>query len=479
MEQRKNLIAGEWLNSAGASENINPSDTDDMVGTYARGDVDDIAAAVHAAQIAFQSWSSASPQVRADILDAAGTEILSRVDDLGVLLAREEGKPLAEAKGEVIRAGQIFKYFAGEAVRAGGEWFNSTRPKVLVDVRREPVGIIGIISPWNFPIAIPAWKIAPALAFGNCVIFKPAELAPGCSWEVADILVRVGIPSGVFNLVMGKGSVVGQAIIDHPGIHAVSFTGSVETGKQVLNALSKRRAKVQLEMGGKNPLIVLKDADLDVAVECAVNGAYFSSGQRCTASSRLLVEEGVHDSFVHKLTERMKSLKVGHALAADTIIGPVVDQNQLDQDLYYIEEGKDEGAELVHGGQTVECSTTGYYLEPALFIGTTNDMRINREEVFGPVACVIKVKDFEESIAVANDTEYGLSAGICTASLKYAEAFKNNIQAGMCMVNLPTAGVDYHVPFGGYKGSSLGSREQGAYAREFYTKTKTSYTFPN
>jgi aldehyde dehydrogenase (NAD+) len=335
-----------------------------------------------------------------------------------------------------------------------------------------------MITPWNFPIAIPAWKIAPALAYGNCVVIKPADLVPGCAWAIADILQRAGIPAGVFNLVMGRGSVVGQRILSHKGVDAITFTGSVGTGRKVAEAAiaSEPMKKVQLEMGGKNPMVVLDDADLAVAVEACVNGAFFSTGQRCTASSRLIVTEGIHDRFVAAMTERLQGLVVDDALKAGTQIGPVVDQSQLDQDLKYIQIAKDEGGKLVFGGEVLKRDTPGFYLQPALFTETTNAMRISREEVFGPVANIVRVKDYDEALAVANDTAFGLSSGICTTSLKHATHFRRNAEAGMVMVNLPTAGVDFHVPFGGRKGSSYGSREQGTYAREFFTTVKTAYT---
>ncbi|HEX7248911.1 MAG TPA: aldehyde dehydrogenase family protein, partial [Burkholderiales bacterium] len=360
-------------------------------------------------------------------------------------------------------------------VRQGGEVLPSVRPGIKVEITREPLGVVGIITPWNFPIAIPAWKIAPALAYGNCVVFKPADLVPGCAWALADILARAGVPAGVFNLVMGRGSVVGEILSTDPGVDAVSFTGSVATGKRVAANCAARLAKVQLEMGGKNPQVVLDDADLDTAVNVSLQSAFYSTGQRCTASSRLIVTEGIHDRFVQGLVSKLKSLKVDDALKDGTDIGPVVDQSQLDQDLKYIEIGKKEGGKLAQGGTRLKRATDGFYLEPALFTETTPQMTINREEIFGPVASVIRVKDYEEALAVANDTAFGLSSGIATTSLKHAEHFKRNSAAGMVMVNLPTAGVDYHVPFGGRKGSSYGPREQGRYAVEFYTTVKTSY----
>jgi aldehyde dehydrogenase (NAD+) len=332
-----------------------------------------------------------------------------------------------------------------------------------------------LITPWNFPIAIPAWKIAPALAYGNCIVFKPAELVPGSAWALADILHRAGLPAGVFNLVMGRGSVVGDIMVRHRDVSAISFTGSVGTGRKIAVLAAERLAKVQVEMGGKNPLVVLDDADLSVAVNCAVQGAYFSTGQRCTASSRFIVTSGIHDRFVQGVKERLAALKVDNALLKGTDIGPVVDLSQLEKDLRYIEIGKSDGAELVFGGEILSRSTRGHFLSPALFTGATADMQISREEIFGPVASVQRVANYEEALAVANETEFGLSGGVVTTSLKHASHFKRHAQVGMVMVNAPTAGVDYHVPFGGRKGSSLGSREQGRYAAEFYTTVKTTY----
>jgi aldehyde dehydrogenase (NAD+) len=470
-----NFIAGEWVPGASTRPNINPSDTGDVIGDYAQADAGQVDAAIAAAAAAAPGWAATTPQQRFDILDAAGSELLARREEIGRLLSREEGKTLPEGIGETHRAAMIFKFFAGEALRTGGEAVASVRPGVGVEVLRQPLGVVGLIAPWNFPIAIPAWKIAPALAFGNTVVFKPAELVPGCSWTLAEILSRTALPRGVFNLVMGPGSRVGQTIADSPAVKAVSFTGSVAVGRRLIAACAQRQARVQAEMGGKNPLIVLDDADLAVAVNAAVQGAYFSTGQRCTASSRLIVTAGIHDAFVEAVATKLKALKVDNALLAGTDIGPVVDDRQLAQNLRYVEIARQEGGELVFGGDVVERATPGFYQRPALFTATTNAMTISREEVFGPVASVIKVRDYDEALAVANDTEFGLSAGICTRSLKAATHFKLHAQAGMVMVNLPTAGVDYHVPFGGTKGSSYGPREQGSYAREFYTTVKTAY----
>ncbi|SEB68070.1 aldehyde dehydrogenase family protein [Nitratireductor aquibiodomus] len=474
----KNYIAGEWIEGDSQVENINPSDTRDVVGLAARSGGADLDRAIDAAHDAAPGWARSTPQQRYDILDAVGNEIIARKDELGRLLSREEGKTLAEGIGEVVRAGQVFKFFAGEAVRLPGERLDSIRPGVEVDMRREPMGVIGMITPWNFPIAIPAWKIAPALAYGNAVVLKPAELVPGSAWALAEILSRSGLPEGVFNMVAGRGSELGPRMIENPKVRAISFTGSVPTGRGIAAACGEHLKKVQLEMGGKNPLVVLDDADLDVAVGAALNGAFFSTGQRCTASSRLVVSKGIHDRFVSALTEKLKTLVVGDALDPKTQMGPVVDEKQLEQDLSYVEIAGQEGGKLAIGGERLTLEKPGFYMAPALFTETSNDMRINREEVFGPVASVIRVKDYEEALHVANDTSFGLSSGICTTSLKYASDFKQKSEAGMVMVNLPTAGVDYNVPFGGTKGSSFGSREQGRYAVEFYTTVKTAYTQP-
>ncbi|CAM4250449.1 Aldehyde dehydrogenase family protein [Comamonas aquatilis] len=480
MSRFDNLIAGQWTAGKSYAPNLNPSDLSDVIGEYAQGDASDVEAAVAAATAAFPAWSTSGIQARSDVLDKIGSEILARKEELGDLLAREEGKTRAEGIGEVARAGQIFKFFAGECLRLAGESLPSVRPGIGVEITREPIGVVGLITPWNFPIAIPAWKIAPALAFGNCVVLKPADMVPGSAWALADIIQRSGIPVGVFNLVMGRGRVIGEALVQHPGIAAISFTGSVGVGRGIAAACVASGKKVQLEMGGKNPQVVLDDADLAQAVELSAQSCFYSTGQRCTASSRLIVTDKIYPAFVEALQARMAKIKVGDARAAGTDIGPVVSQAQLEQDLSYVEIAKAEGAVLASGGGRVACHTgsgkQGFFMQPALLVDTEAGMRINREEVFGPVASVIRVSGYEEALAVANDTEFGLSAGIATTSLKYATHFKRHSQAGMVMVNLPTAGVDYHVPFGGRKGSSYGPREQGRYAQEFYTTVKTAYT---
>ncbi len=477
MKHFKNFIGGRWVEGVETLTSVNPSDTDDLIGTYALVSAAQMDDAVAAATNAFASWSRTSIQVRHDVLKHVGDTLAARSHELGILLAREEGKTLPEGVNEVLRASQIFLFFAGECLRIAGDKVDSVRAGVEIDVTREAIGVVGVITPWNIPLAIPAWKIAPALAFGNCVVFKPAGLVPACAHALAEILSTSGLPSGAFNLVMGRGNVVGNALTGHPDVAAITFTGSVATGRQIAAACvaAPRMKKVQLELGGKSPLLVLDDADLDVAVECAVNGAFYSTGQRCTASSRLIVTDGIHERFVAAMKARMQALVVDDALKSGTQIGPVVDHAQLDQDLSYIAIGLAENAKLVEGGERLQRAKSGFYLSPALFTDVSNEMRIAREEIFGPIAVTIRARNYDEALELANDTEFGLSSGICTTSLKHATHFRRNSEAGMVMVNLPTAGADYHVPFGGRKASSYGPREQGRSAQEFYTVVKTSY----
>lgn len=473
-----NFIDGQWIRSDDINRNINPSDTNDVIGEYARASASQADQAVQAARNAFPRWSHTTPAARHDILARAGTEIFARREELGRLLSREEGKTLPEGIGEVTRAAQVFTFMAGEALRIGGERLSGLQEGSDAEVTREPLGVVGIISPWNFPIAIPAWKIAAALAYGNCIVFKPAELVPGCAWALVSILERAGLPPGVLNLVMGSGRTIGALLTTHRDVDAISFTGSVPTGRGIAAACvsGETMKRMQLEMGGKNPLVVLDDASLDVAVECAINGGFYSTGQRCTSSSRLIVTDAIYDQFIAAVMRRLDTLQVGHALESSTDIGPVVDERQLETDLSYIDVGRNEGATLRWGGDTLSRKTPGYFLQPALFTDVRPDMRIAREEIFGPVVAVLRVKGYDEALAVANDTEFGLSAGICTTSLKYATDFKRNAQAGIVKVNQSTSGLDYHLPFGGRKGSSYGPREQGHYAAEFYAIVKTAYS---
>ncbi len=473
-----NFVAGAWRRSAKVIENRNPSDTADLIGHYAQaepGDLDDALAAAEAAQ---RVWAERGPQPRHDVLMAIGQALMDRSAEIGRLLSREEGKPLAEGVGEVYRAGQFFTWFAAEALRQPGDWVESVRPGVEIDVRREPVGTVAIVSPWNFPVATPAWKIAPALAFGNAVIWKPANLTPASAVALTEIIAAQDLPKGLFNLVMGAGSSIGQRLVESPMVDAISFTGSVDVGRGVAAAAVANMTKVQLEMGSKNPLVVMDDADLDLAVSVAVNAAFGGTGQKCTAASRLIVHAAVHDAFVEKLVAATKALVVGHALDEGTQIGPVVSEAQLKADLDYIAAGLAEGAELLCGGERLERATQGYFMAPAVFAGTTAAMRVNREEMFAPVTCVQKVASYDEALGVANGTPFGLTAGIMTRSLARAAHFKRHSKSGCVMVNLPTAGTDYHVPFGGRGASSFGPREQGRYAVEFYTAVKTSYVAP-
>lgn len=472
MEMKRNLIGGTWRAGETARENRNPARPAEVIGLYAVATAQDVDDAVAAARAAQPGWSAQTPQARADVLDRAATLILDRRAAIGEMLAREEGKTLAEAVGEATRAGHLFRFYAGEALRLAGQVLDGLRPGTDVTVTREPLGVVGLITPWNFPIAIPAWKTAPALAAGNAVVLKPADLTPGCAHLLAGILVEAGVPKGVFNLVMGSGSVLGQALVEHPDVAAISFTGSERVGRALAVDCARHLKKVQLEMGGKNPLVVLDDADLPVAVDCALNGAFYSTGQRCTASSRLIVTAGIHDAFVTALEAARGALIVGDPLDTATQIGPVVSAAQLAANLDYVTLAAQEGCTVL-GGQrgTVE----GHFQAPALFLNATNAMRSAREEIFGPCASVIRVADFDEALAVANDTPFGLSSGICTTALKHASAFRRHSKAGMVMVNLPTAGVDYTVPFGGRKASSLGGREQGSLAMDFYTVVKTTY----
>ena len=448
------LIDGERVDVARPGERLNPSDTNDRVAHTPDAGQAEVDAAVAAAKAAFPAWSEASPEVRSDVLDRAGTLVMERRETLGRLLSREDG----------------------EALRLHGQNLPSVRPGVEVQTYRQAVGVYGLITPWNFPIAIPAWKAAPALAFGNTVVMKPAGLTPATASALADILVEAGVPRGVFNLVIGRGG-VGQSIVDHPDVDAISFTGSQGVGAGVALGAIKRQARVQLEMGGKNPLIVLDDADLDRAVMVALDGSYFATGQRCTASSRLIVTDAIHDRFVAALAEKVSALRVGAALDANTQVGPAVSEDQMETSYKYIDIAREGGGRVVAGGDRLTLATPGWYVQPTLIADTDPSMRINSEEIFGPVASTIRVRDYEEALSVANSTEFGLAAGIVTTSLKHARDFQRRARAGMTMVNLPTAGVDYHVPFGGTKKSSYGAREQGFAAVEFFTQTKTSYSW--
>ncbi len=475
MSAHLNLIAGQWTDGIDTIDNINPSDTSDVIGQFAqasRAQLDDTLAAAHVAQ---REWAAYGPERKQAVLMNIGNELMARAEELGALLAREEGKPLAEGKGEVYRAGQFFTYYAAECLRQIGENADSVRPNIEIDVRREPVGVVAVISPWNFPTATASWKIAPALCYGNAVVWKPANITPASAHALTKIIAKQDIPKGLFSLVMGSGGTIGQALVESKAVNAISFTGSVDVGRGIATAAVQNFTKIQMEMGSKNALAVMDDGDLDIAVSVALGGAFGGTGQKCTASSRLVVHEAVHDAFVEKLIAGAQAMVVGHALEAGTQIGPVVSQGQLSENLDYVKLGASEGAELACGGVQVERATQGYYMTPGVFVNTTNDMRINREEMFAPLTCVIKVGSYDEALSVVNDTEFGLTCGIVTRSLARATHFRRNAQTGVVTVNLPTAGTDYHVPFGGRGISSYGPREQGKAAAEFYTTVKTAY----
>ena len=476
-ELHRNLIAGEWLEGVKAVENRNPSDITDIVGLYAQAGAGQLEDAVAAARAALPGWRAVGLEARQAILETVGRELMARAEELGTLLSREEGKPLAEGRGEVYRAGQFFTYFAAEVLRQLGENADSVRPGIEIDVRREPMGVVAVISPWNFPTATASWKIAPALAYGNSVIWKPANETPASAWALAEILSRAGLPDGVFQLLMGPGSEIGNGLAAHPGVDAITFTGSLAVGRRVAMAASANLSKYQLELGSKNALLVMDDADLDLAVTAALAGGYSSTGQKCTASSRLLVHDRVHDRFADKLATALSSLRVGHALDKETQMGPVVSEAQLTSNLEWVERARQAGAVVATGGERLQLAHDGYYMTPALLTETANDMALNREEMFAPIAAIQRIGSYEEGLAIANDTEYGLVAGICTRSLAMATDFRRRVETGCVTVNLPTAGTDYHVPFGGRKNSSSGPREQGRSAAEFYTQVKTAYIF--
>lgn len=474
VKQNSSFIAGEWVSGDSEIENRNPSDISDLIGTYGQANASQLETALDAARSAQVIWRDTGIEKRYNALTAIGQEMMARSAELGELLSREEGKPRAEGAGEVYRAGQFFTYYAAETLRQIGDTADSVRDNIEIDIRREPVGVIGVISPWNFPIATASWKIAPALAFGNAVIWKPANLTPASAVAFAEIIERQDLPKGLFNLVLGSGSLVGQHLVESGQVDAISFTGSVPVGRTIA-AAAQNFTKVQLEMGSKNALAIMDDCNLELAVSCALNGGFGGSGQKCTASSRLVVHEHIHDAFVEKLVAGAKAMKVGHALEDGTQIGPVVSSDQLESNLDYIEVGKSEGASLVCGGERLERATDGHYMAPAVFCNTNNSMRINREEMFAPIVSVIKVGSYEEALHSVNDTKFGLTSGIMTRSLSRATHFRRHARTGCVMVNLATAGTDYHVPFGGRGDSSYGPREQGAYAKEFYTTVKTAY----
>ena len=478
-ETFRNFIGGQWVGArSGATfENRNPADTDELIGLFAKSDRDDTREAIVSAAAAQPAWATMPAPKRGEVLYRAANLLEARADQVAREMTREEGKTLPEARGEVGRAINILRYFGGEGARLGGQHAPSERDRVFIQTRRRPLGVVGLITPWNFPIAIPAWKTAPALIAGNAVVLKPSDLAPLCALRMVEALDEAGVTKGAINLVTGPGSKVGAEIVENTAVRAISFTGSEATGGGIAIEAAKRRARVQLEMGGKNPTIVLADAQVPDAVNVVVNAAFFSTGQRCTATSRVIVEEPIVERFTAALVERTRALKVGNGLEAGIEIGPSIDDKQLATVLDYVGVGQTEGARVACGGARLSdgAHSRGYFSSPAVLTDVAPSMRVAQEEIFGPVLAVLPARSLDHAVEVANGIRYGLSAAICTTSLTSAYEFINRIEAGLVMVNLPSAGVEYHVPFGGSKQSSLGMREQGPVAVDFYSEIQTAY----
>jgi acyl-CoA reductase-like NAD-dependent aldehyde dehydrogenase len=478
-ETFKNFIGGQWIGALSGEtfQNLNPADTRDVVGLFARSGQEDTKRAIEAAREAQPKWAAVPAPKRGEILFKAAQLLEARAEAVAKDMTREEGKTLPEAKGEVGRAINILRYFGGEGARLCGEAIPSERPRVFIHTIKKPVGVVGLICPWNFPIAIPTWKLAPALIAGNAVVLKPSDLSPLCSLRVVEILDEAGLTKGALNLVTGPGSKVGAELVSNPGVDAISFTGGENTGANIAVECAKLRRRVQLEMGGKNPTIVLKDADVAEAVEIVTNAAFFSTGQKCTATSRIIVEEPILKSFTDALIERVKKMKVGNGMEAGIDMGPSVDESQLKTVLDYVDIAKKEGAKVALGGQrlTEGSFAHGFFSSPAVVTDVRPEMRVAQEEIFGPVAAILPARDIDDAVKIANGIRFGLSASICTRSLTAAFEFVNRIEAGLVMVNLPSAGVEYQVPFGGTKQSSMGMREQGSVAVDFYTEVKTVY----
>jgi alpha-ketoglutaric semialdehyde dehydrogenase len=471
-----NYIDGAWVEGP-AFENRNPANTDEVVGLFSSGSPADVAAAAGSAQAALNGWAAMNVPARGALLYKVADILDRKFELISAEMTREEGKTLPEAKGEVRRAINIFRYFAAEGARLAGVLAPSERDRVHMFAVRKPVGVVGLITPWNFPSAIPAWKIAPALICGNTVVVKPASAAPLSAWRIVEACHEAGVPKGVINFVAGRGGALGSALVNAAPVKAISFTGSCQVGNWLHAEASKRRLRIQLEMGGKNPTIVLADAEFASAVENTVNGAFFSTGQKCTATSRAIVEESIYDRFVEAVVERTKKLKVGNGMEAGIDIGPCVDQGQLDTVLHYVEAGRKEAGEPLCGGRRLTGGThgKGYFVEPTVFAGVTEDMVIAREEIFGPVLAIMKARGFQHALQIANGSEFGLSASLQTTNLSRMYEYIYGIEAGLVTVNLPSAGVEYQLPFGGTKDSSFGPKEQGPAAMEFYSDFKTVY----
>jgi len=475
----RNYIGGQWVEckSKKTFPNINPADTDEVVGLFQASAAEDAEEAGDTAAQAQPAWAALPAPRRGEYLFKAAEILESRLAKLGEDMTREEGKTLPEAKAEVKRAINIFRYFGGEGARQFSYQIPSERENVFCYTMRKPLGVVALITPWNFPSAIPAWKMAPALVGGNTVVIKPASLAPLCAFRLVEALHEAGIPAGIINYVTGGGGAVGNALVEHRALRAVSFTGSCEVGNTLYEKVARRKIRVQLEMGGKNPTVVLKDADLNYAADVLVNGAFFSTGQKCTACSRAVIERAIYEPLVEILVAKTRKMKVGNGLEPGIDMGPAVDASQLDTDLKYIEIAKKDGAKLLCGGNrlTGGIYDKGYFVAPTIFGKVTPEMRIAQEEVFGPVLALMVAEDFEDAMRLANSARFGLSASIVSKDLTRVHQFINRIEAGLITVNLPTAGVEYQLPFGGTKESSFGMREQGPAALDFYTETRTVY----
>ncbi|MBV9209933.1 MAG: aldehyde dehydrogenase family protein [Acidobacteria bacterium] len=475
----RNYINGQWLESSGAKsvENINPANTDDVLGSFQQATREEARAAVEAASEAFREWRATPAPTRGRIVARAARLLEDEKEALAQLLTREEGKTIAESRGELQRSINVAEWCAGEARRLNGETIQSELPLNFAYTIKQPLGVVACVTPWNFPVAIPVWKIAPALAAGNTVVFKPASLTPATAVRIVELFAEAGIPKGVLNLILGSGSEAGDEIINHKAVRAVSFTGSNEVGIRLYEEVSRRGAKVQCEMGGKNPVVILEDADLDLAVESTAQGAFGSSGQRCTATSRAVVVQDVADEFVSRLVKRAEGMRIGDGSKAETEMGPSVDEGQFKTVLSYIDIGREDGAELVCGGEraTGDGLEKGFFVRPTVFDRVTTDMRIAREEIFGPVLSVLRVKDFDEAMQAANDSDYGLSSSIFTNDAARIFRFVDEIETGMTHINSPTTGGEAHIPFGGIKATGIGDREQGSTALDFYTELKVVY----
>jgi aldehyde dehydrogenase (NAD+) len=475
----RNFINGRWVESVSSRtiENINPADTSDVLGTIRQATRDEARSAVEAASEAFNEWRRTPAPTRGRIVGRAARLMEEHKEELAQLLTREEGKTISESRGELQRSINVAEFCAGESRRLNGETIQSELPSNFAYTVKQPLGVVACVTPWNFPVAIPVWKIAPALVAGNTVVFKPASLTPATAVRIVEIFEEAGIPKGVLNLILGSGSDAGDEIINHPAVKAVSFTGSNEVGIRLYEQVSRRGAKVQCEMGGKNPVVVLEDADLELAVESTAQGAFGSSGQRCTATSRAVVVEDIADRYVEALVKRAESMKIGLGSDPATEMGPSVDEGQFKTVLQYIDIGREDGAELKCGGVRAEGDglSNGYFVRPTVFDRVTRDMRIAREEIFGPVLSVLRVKDFDEAMEVANDSEYGLSSSIFTNDATRIFRFVDEIETGMTHINSPTTGGEAHIPFGGIKGTGIGDREQGSTALDFYTDLKVVY----